>query len=77
MLTDIAVKVIELGIALNSDDFMTLAGISMSLVSIALLIVYYLLQRQIRERRQAEIFLQQQTKRERIVNQIAQHIRQS
>lgn len=77
MLTYITVKVIKLGIALNSNNFMTLASIGMSIVSIALLLVYYQLQRQIQERRTAEIFLQQQTKRERIVNQIAQHIRQS
>lgn len=77
MLTDIAVMLIQFGVALNSDDFITIIGTSACVVSIALLIIYYLLQRRIQERRTAEIFLQQQTKRERIVNQIAQHIRQS
>ncbi|MBF2067775.1 MAG: PAS domain S-box protein [Calothrix sp. C42_A2020_038] len=77
MLTYIAVKFIQLSTALNTNNINNLVGISTSAISIALLIVYYLLQRQIRERRQAESVLQQQTKRERLVNQIAQHIRQS
>jgi PAS domain S-box-containing protein len=47
------------------------------LASVAFLAVYYLLQRQISQRRQAELNLRQQTERERLVNQIAQHIRQS
>ena len=52
-------------------------SLSLSLVSVAFLAVYFLLQRQISQRRQAEINLRQQTERERLVNQIAQHIRQS
>ena len=47
------------------------------LASVAFLSIYYLLQRQISQRRQAEMSLRQQTERERLVNQIAQHIRQS
>jgi GAF domain-containing protein len=54
-----------------------LISISLALGIVALLAIYYLLQRQIAQRRRAEIELQQQTKRERLVNQIAQHIRQS
>jgi PAS domain S-box-containing protein len=54
-----------------------LVDIGFALGSFALSIVYYLLQRQIAQRRRAEIELQQKTKRERLVNQIAQHIRQS
>jgi PAS domain S-box-containing protein len=47
------------------------------LLSIAFLSIYYLLQRQISQRCQAELSLRQQTEGERLVNQIAQHIRQS
>ncbi|NER52390.1 MAG: PAS domain S-box protein [Symploca sp. SIO1A3] len=52
-------------------------NLSIGLASIAFLSIYYLLQRQIFQRRQAEMSLRQQTERERLVNQIAQHIRQS
>jgi biopolymer transport protein ExbB/TolQ len=44
---------------------------------IALLIVYYLLQRQINQRLRAETILRQQTEKERLINQIARQIRQS
>ncbi|MDJ0678704.1 MAG: PAS domain S-box protein [Xenococcaceae cyanobacterium MO_167.B52] len=44
---------------------------------VVLLGVYFFLQRQIQRRRQAEIVLYQQSERERLVNQIAQQIRQS
>lgn len=77
MLSYVTVTVIQFGIALNSYYFSSLVGIGIALGSVALFIVYYLLQRQITQRRQAEIVLRQQTKRERLVNQIAQHIRQS
>jgi PAS domain S-box-containing protein len=50
-------------------------GIVLSLL--LLLGIYYLLQRQIVQRRRAEILLRQQSDRERLVTQIAQHIRQS
>lgn len=40
-------------------------------------ITFFLLQNQIRERKNTDIILQQQTERERLINQIAQHIRQS
>lgn len=46
-----------------------LVDIGFALGSFALSIVYYLLQRQIAQRRRAEIELQQKTKRERLVNQ--------
>ncbi len=52
-------------------------NLSIGLANVAFLTVYYLLQRQISQRRQAEMSLRQQTERERLVNQIAQHIRQS
>lgn len=51
--------------------------LAISLSTVAFLAIYYLLQRQISQRRQAEMNLRQQTERERLVNQIAQHIRQS
>jgi len=40
-------------------------------------ITFFLLQNQIRKRKNTEVILQQQTERERLINQIAQHIRQS
>jgi PAS domain S-box-containing protein len=52
-------------------------NIGIGLASLAFLGIYYLLRSQIVQRRQAEIVLRQQTERERLVNQIAQHIRQS
>lgn len=51
--------------------------LGLGLLTIAFLAIYYLLQRQISQRRQAEFSLRQQPERERLVNQIAQHIRQS
>ncbi|NEP58599.1 MAG: PAS domain S-box protein [Symploca sp. SIO2G7] len=51
--------------------------LAIGLATVAFLTIYYLLRRQISQRRQAEINLRQQTERERLVNQIAQHIRQS
>lgn len=52
-------------------------GIAVELLVIILLIIYYLLQRQITQRQQAELILRQQTERERLVSEIAQHIRKS
>lgn len=49
----------------------------LGLAWIAFLAIYYLWQSQIAYRRQAELNLRQQTERERLVNQIARHIRQS
>jgi len=43
----------------------------------ALFLIYRCLQKQISQRQKAEMSLRQQTERERLVNQIAQHIRQS
>ncbi|NES20713.1 MAG: PAS domain S-box protein [Symploca sp. SIO3E6] len=56
---------------------LNLLNLGISLATVAFLAIYYLLQRQISQRRQAEMSLRQQTERERLVNQIAQHIRQS
>ncbi len=53
----------------------TAIGIGLSLLVI--LIIYFLLQWQIVQRHRAESLLRQQTDRERLVTQIAQHIRQS
>ena len=44
---------------------------------VIILFAYYLLKKQIQQRQQVEISLKQQTQRERLINQIAQHIRQS
>ena len=44
---------------------------------ITLFTTYYLLQRQITQRKRAEKILRQQTERERLVSQIAHHIRKS
>ncbi len=52
-------------------------SIGLSLAGVAFFAVYYLLRKQISQRLQAELSLRQQTERERLVNQIAQHIRQS
>ncbi|MDZ7957394.1 MAG: PAS domain S-box protein [Aulosira sp. DedQUE10] len=52
-------------------------GMGIGLTIVLLLGIYYLLQRQIVQRRRAEILLRQQTNRERLVTQIAQQIRQS
>lgn len=53
------------------------AGIGIGLGLLLCFAIYYLLQQQIVRRRRVEIVLRQQTERERLVNQIAQHIRQS
>ncbi|MFM7405481.1 MAG: GAF domain-containing protein, partial [Cuspidothrix sp.] len=52
-------------------------GITVGLLIIAIPITFYLLKRQISQKRTAENILRQQTKRELLVNQIAQNIRQS
>jgi PAS domain S-box-containing protein len=63
--------------ALAPNPFHLASPIGIGLGIVALLTAYYLLQQQITQRRRAEIRLRQQTERERLVNQIAQHIRQS
>ncbi|MBD2569359.1 PAS domain S-box protein [Anabaena lutea] len=52
-------------------------GVAIGLFIITLFTTYYLLQRQITQRQQAENILRQQTERERLVSQIANHIRKS
>lgn len=77
MLGNIAATVIKLGTSPDRDDFMSQLGIYLSLGTVVFLTIYYLFKRQVAQRHQAEVVLSQQTKRERVVNQIAQHIRQS
>ena len=52
-------------------------GIFIGLFIIVIFTTYYLLQRQITQRKRAEKILRQQTERERLVSQIAHHIRKS
>ncbi len=52
-------------------------GVAIGLFIITLFTTYYLLQRQITQRQQAENILRQQTQRERLVSQIAHQIRKS
>ncbi|MTJ51191.1 PAS domain S-box protein [Anabaena sp. UHCC 0253] len=52
-------------------------GVAIGLFIITLFTTYYLLQRQITQRQQAENILRQQTERERLVSQIAHQIRKS
>jgi PAS domain S-box-containing protein len=59
------------------SNLLNLAGIGIGLSLLICFGIYYLLQQQIVQRRRAETVLRQQTERERLVNQIAQHIRQS
>ncbi|MGK7944620.1 MAG: ATP-binding protein [Microcystaceae cyanobacterium] len=54
---------------------MNVAGLSLTISTI--LILVYLLQRQTNQRRRTEILLQQQTQAEKLIHQIAHHIRQS
>jgi PAS domain S-box-containing protein len=64
---------------LNIDtiSILNLAPIFVGLIIIALAGVYSLLCQEVTKRRRAEVILRQQTERERLVNQIAQHIRKS
>jgi PAS domain S-box-containing protein len=77
MLTYITATIGQLDVAPTPDYFISLIVVSIAFGSVALFFVYYLFQRQIAQRRRVEIELRQQTKRERLVNQIAHHIRQS
>ena len=52
-------------------------GIFIGLFIVVIFTTYYLLQRQITQRKRAEKILRQQTERERLVSQIAHHIRKS
>jgi PAS domain S-box-containing protein len=52
-------------------------SIAIELVIIFLLIAYYLLHQEVSKRRNAEIVLRQQTEKERLITQIAHHIRRS
>ncbi|MBD2356237.1 PAS domain S-box protein [Tolypothrix sp. FACHB-123] len=58
-------------------NVLSLYGVGVGLSILLLLGIYYLLHRQILQRQRAEILLRQQSDRERLVNQIAQQIRQS
>lgn len=51
--------------------------IGIGLIAIALGIGYYFFHREVSRRKRIEVVLRQQTQRERLVNQIAQHIRES
>ena len=56
---------------------LNILDIAVGLELILLLGIYYVLNKQIRQRRQAEIVLAQQREKEKLINQIAQQIRQS
>ncbi len=58
-------------------SILSLAPIGVSFAIITLGTVYYFLNQEVTKRRRAEVLLRQQTERERLVNQIAQHIRES
>lgn len=62
---------------MNIFPISSFLSIGLGLATVAFCAVYYLLRKQISQRLQAELSLRQQTERERLVNQIAQHIRQS
>jgi PAS domain S-box-containing protein len=67
----------QFGLALNVFNLVSPIGIGIACGVLVFFTVYYLLQRQISQRRRTELILRQQTERERLVNQIAQQIRQS
>jgi PAS domain S-box-containing protein len=58
-------------------SIINLAPIGVGFSIIALGIIYYFLNLEVTRRQRAEAILRQQTERERLVNQIAQHIRES
>lgn len=58
-------------------NFISIANLNLTLVIIIFLIGCYLLYKQTKKRKQVEINLRQQTQREKLINQIAQHIRES
>ncbi|ACC82181.1 PAS domain S-box protein [Nostoc punctiforme] len=58
-------------------SIINLAPIGVGFSIIALWIIYYFLNLEVTRRQRAEAILRQQTERERLVNQIAQHIRES
>ena len=69
----------EIGIGKTSSQlpiaYLVFIGIGLGVI--IFFSVYYLLNREVTKRRQAEVVLRQQTERERLVGQIAHHIRQS
>ncbi|MFN6462176.1 MAG: PAS domain S-box protein [Nostoc sp. DedVER02] len=58
-------------------NIINLAPISIGFSIVALGTIYYFLNLEVTRRQRAEVILRQQTERERLVNQIAQHIRES
>jgi len=66
-----------ISLSINPSQLLNLPGLGIGLLVVVLFAIYYLLAWQIAQRRRAERILQQQTERERLVNQIAQHIRRS
>jgi PAS domain S-box-containing protein len=63
--------------SINLVNLISPIDISIGLFISVIAIAYYLFQKQINQRKQAENNLKEQTERERLVNQIAQHIRES
>ncbi|WP_392531804.1 PAS domain S-box protein [Nostoc sp. C117] len=58
-------------------NIINLAPISVAFTIVAVGVIYYFLNLEVTKRQRAEMVLRQQTERERLVNQIAQHIRES
>ncbi len=58
-------------------NVITLIKLGLGLSVIFLVLIYFCFQKQINQRKEAEHNLRQQTERERLVNQIAHHIRES
>ncbi len=67
----------QISLTLNSLSSLNWVGLGIGVSLLAILIIYGVVSRQINERRRIERTLQQQTERERLVNQIAQQIRRS
>lgn len=61
----------------NIFNLIMLTDVNISLIIFIVVIGCYFLYKQIKQRKQIEINLRQQTQRENLVNQIAQHIRES
>lgn len=77
MLSYFSLSAIHFGVVVSLFEAIALTTIGIVLGIFFLLVVYFLLQRQISQRRRAETVLWQQTKRERLVNEIAHQIRES
>ncbi|TVQ56800.1 MAG: PAS domain S-box protein [Spirulina sp. DLM2.Bin59] len=67
----------QISLPLSSLVPLDFLGLGIGAFLLATLIIYWVVSRQINERRRIERTLQQQTERERLVNQIAQQIRRS